>query len=97
MEIKKLPCGAWAKDSEEKELDKIFQEVKGMSLKDMATNTEYETSYARAIYTGVLKPEYRNIDLLKLAIICDNGYWFFGGKVGLERETGKFEVNIWTD
>lgn len=92
-----LPNGACAEGAEHKKLKQIYKEVKEIKLDDIATNIEKKPGYAQCVYTGVLKPEHRDIDLLKLAIICDDGYWFFGGKSYVEEKTGKFEVTIWTD
>lgn len=97
MAIQTLPNGACSEAKEREDLIKKYEEVKHLKLKDIATDVEREISWGQHVITGVLKEGYRDIDLIKLAIICDSGYWFFGRKSEVERETGEFEVTIWTD
>lgn len=97
MSIQILPNGACSKGNEREDLIKKYEEVKHLKLNGIATDVKREISWGQHVITGVLKEGYRDIDLIKLAIICDSGYWFFGGKSEVERETGKFKVTIWTD
>jgi hypothetical protein len=97
MAIQTLPNGACSQGKEKEKLISLYEEVKNLKLMDIATDIEKKTSWGQHVFTGVLKDEYRDIDLIKLAIICDCGYWFFGGESCIDRETGKIKVTIWFD
>lgn len=94
MAFIKLPCGALTNGEEKEKLHKIYNEVKNLSIYEISENVGVEHKYGRNIYRGILKKEYRDTDVLDLAIICDSGYRFFGGSSALDEESGKFEVEI---
>lgn len=56
-----------------------------------------KSTYARNTYSGVLKPEMRNISALQVAMMLDGGYSWFGGRCSKDPDGLSFCVTIYTD
>ena len=54
-----------------------------------------QNRYATKVYRGKLKEDVE-VTALELAIICDDGYSFFGGSSNIGRDKS-FVVEIWID
>jgi hypothetical protein len=59
-------------------------------------NVESHHAYARAIYTGTLTEETKDLTPWEVAVLCDGGFSWFGGSANIY-SNGHFEVNIYTD
>ncbi|MFS0822140.1 hypothetical protein [Bacillus sp. 1P02SD] len=66
-----------------------------VSLEKICKSYHVKNGYGTNTYTGVLR-EGVEVSELELAMICDNGYSFFGGSSRIN-EDRSFQVEIWFD
>lgn len=95
----KLPCIVTISEETKKKCKNFLKEIKknNLDIDKICSNKFRDNGYAQYTVTGTLLPEYGNIDELKLAILVDDGYSFFGGESAINRETGYFKVTIYVD
>ncbi|MEJ6467317.1 hypothetical protein [Fusobacterium ulcerans] len=95
----RLPCTVTTSREKNAILNKNLKEIKKENLTKEKIYSKEKIEYGYTTYstTGILYPDYRDIDELKLAILINNGHSFFGGESAINRETGYFKVTIYVD
>lgn len=64
-------------------------------LNNFCEDYSKDSGYGTHVYYGKLKDDVK-VSELELAMICDNGYSFFGGSSVIDADK-KFKVEIWFD
>lgn len=95
----RLPCIVTISEETKKKCENFLKEIKeeNLDIDKICSNKFRDNGYTQYTVTGTLLPEYVAIDELKLAILVDAGYSFFGGNSTIDRNTQKFRVVIYVD
>lgn len=94
-----LPCIVTISKETKEKCENFLKEIKkdNLDIDKICSNKFRDNGYAQYTVTGTLLPEYEDIDELKLAILVDDRYSFFGGNSTIDRNTKKFKVVIYVD